>query len=77
VVHYDTVFYIKGCLCRHLSVQGPGKWPGMMEVRKLMKLAGFQAGLEGVISWADREPVRQMVHVLEPLDGNWAPLWSS
>jgi hypothetical protein len=77
VVHFDTGFYRPGCLCRHLAVQGPGKWPGMLEVRKLMKLAGFQAGLEGVISWADREPARQAVHVLEPLDGNWAPLWSS
>jgi hypothetical protein len=58
----------------HLSVQGPGKWPGMTEVRKLMKLAGFQASLEGVISWADREPARQAVHVLEPLDGRWEAL---
>jgi len=74
VVHFDTGYYKPQWLCRHLSVQGPGKWPGKPEVRKLMHLAGFNETLEGVVSWADRTSDRHAVHVLEPLNGDWSPM---
>jgi len=74
VVHFDTGYYKPQWLCRHLSVQGPGKWPGKPEVRKLMHLAGFNETLEGVVSWADRTSDRHAVHVLEPISGDWSPM---
>lgn len=77
VVHFDTGFYRPEWLCRHLSVQGPGKWPGVAEVRKLMGLAGFKGDLAAVVSWADRSVPRHVVHVLEPLSGDYTPLRSS
>jgi len=74
VVHFDTGYYRPSWLCRHLSVQGPAKWPSMREVGNLMKLSGFQGDIEGVVSWADRTPERHIVHVLEPLNGDWSPM---
>ena len=76
VIHYDTGLYKPRCLCRHLSVKGPAKWPGMMEVRRLMALAGFRHSLEEVMSWQDGKPSRT-IHLLEPLSGDWSPLRSS
>jgi hypothetical protein len=76
VIHYDTGFYKPKWLCRHLSVKGPAVWPGMREVRRLMKLAGFTHPLEEVASWQDGKESRT-VHLLEPLSGDWSPLRSS
>lgn len=76
-LHFDLGYYKPDWLCRHISVQGPGRWPGKDEVRKLMRLAGFNSTLEGAMTWADRSAPRHAVHVLEPLNGDWAPLRSS
>ena len=76
-IHYDTGHYRPKWLCRHLTVQGPFKWPGVEEVRRLMTLVGFISSLEEAASWADRRPHRHIVHLLEPLDGDWSPLRSS
>ena len=75
-IHYDTGLYKPRWLCRHMSIQGPGTWPGMREVRRLMALAGFKSTLEEVASWQDGKP-RRTIHLLEPLNGDWAPLRSS
>lgn len=75
-IHYDTGLYKPRWLCRHMSIQGPGTWPGMQEVRRLMALAGFKSTLEEVASWQDGKP-RRTIHLLEPLSGDWSPLRSS
>lgn len=76
LVHFDTGYYKPNWLCRHLSVRGTGKWPSQTEVRKLMQLAGFKGDLVGVVSWADRSTPRHVVHLLEPLNGDYSPLHS-
>ena len=76
-ITYATGHYKPKWLCRHLTVQGPFKWPGKEEVRRLMHLSGFKHPLEEVASWADRRPHRHVVHLLEPLNGDWSPLRSS
>jgi hypothetical protein len=76
VIHYDTGHYKPRWVCRHMSIKGPVRWPGMEEVRRLMVLAGFKSTLEEVASWHDGQ-ARRTIHLLEPLDGNWSPLRSS
>ena len=76
-ITYATGHYRPKWLCRHLTVQGPFKWPGKDEVRRLMTLVGFISSLEEAASWADRRPARHIVHLLEPLDGDWSPIRSS
>ena len=75
-IHYDTGHYRPRWLCRHLSIKGPARWPGVREVRRLMVLAGFTHPLEEVASWHDNAEHRT-VHLLEPLSGDWSPLRSS
>ena len=76
IIHYDTGYYRPRWLCRHLSIKGPARWPGVTEVRRLMQLAGFQSSLEEAASWHDHAE-RRTVHLLEPLNGDWSPLRSS
>jgi hypothetical protein len=75
-IHYDTGMYRPKWLCRHLSIKGPGRWPGVREVRRLMAIAGFTHPLEEVASWHDGG-LSRTVHLLEPLSGDWSPLRSS
>jgi hypothetical protein len=75
-IHYDTGYYRPKWLCRHLSIKGPAKWPGMEEVRRLMQLAAFKSSLEEAASWHDGQ-ARRTIHLLEPLDGDWSPWRSS
>ena len=75
-IHYDTGLYRPRWLCRHLSIKGPARWPGVTEVRRLMALAGFRSTLEEAASWHDGAAHRT-IHLLEPLSGDWSPLRSS
>jgi len=75
-LHYDTGHYRPRWLCRHLAIKGPGRWPGIREVRRLMAIAGFKSTLEEAASWHDGADHRT-IHLLEPLNGDWSPLRSS
>ena len=61
-----------GWTCRHLTVSLPNQWPKIADVRKLMALFGFYATLEQCFTWADG----RTVNALEPLDGDWSPMWN-
>ena len=77
ILTYRTGYYKPDFLCRHMTLSGPGRWPPMKETRDLMKLIGFKSTLEGCLSWASGPEERKVVHLVEPVDGNWAPLRSS
>ena len=61
-----------GWTCRHLTCSLPGQWPKIDDVRKLMALFGFYATLEQCFTWADG----RAVNAVEPLDGDWSPMWN-
>ena len=63
--------------CRHLAIQGPEKWPTMVDTRLLMRMFGFSSPLEACLTWPDGPISRRTVNIVEPVNGDWSPLRSS
>jgi hypothetical protein len=75
-LRFSTAHYRPGWVCRHLTVRGEGRWPERQDVDQLMRLTGFRHPLEACVNWYDGD-ARRTVHVLEPLNGDFSPIWSS